>query len=208
MELGCTKLASGKVQSSEAHTVAEVGQCRQKIILFGTQRGICGRSRRDHARHFPTHQFLGQSRIFHLLTDGHLESFANKFGDVAFGRVIGHTAHGHGHALFLVARGQCDLQFTRGHLCIVEEKFVEIAQTKEKQRAGMFLLDGGVLPHQRSGRLGHLLRVRARIITNRNIISVTQFIVDAAFVPVFSLAHGATQRSHHPLMGDHRRRSY
>src|SRR5438132_7409027 len=27
-------------------------------------------------------------------------------------------------------------------------------------------LDGGVLPHQRGGRLGHLLRVRARIITN------------------------------------------
>ena len=29
----------------------------------------------------------------------------------------------------------------------------------------MLFLDGGVLPHQRGGRLGHLLRVRGRIIT-------------------------------------------
>jgi hypothetical protein len=33
----------------------------------------------------------------------------------------------------------------------------------------MLFLDGGVLPHQRSGRLGHLLRVRGRIIANESV---------------------------------------
>jgi hypothetical protein len=31
------------------------------------------------------------------------------------------------------------------------EKFAEISQAEEEQRGGMLLLDGGILPHQRSG---------------------------------------------------------
>src|SRR5579863_141770 len=69
----------------------------------------------------------------------------------------------------------------------------------------MFLLDGGVLPHQRRGRLGHLRRLRGRIITNRNpwlpgAKRLTAHLVDATairwspcawnFARIRSLAHG------------------
>src|SRR5207244_9863956 len=106
--------------------------------------------------------------------------------------MIGHAAHGHSNAFLLVARSQGDLEFPRRHQRVVEKKLVEITQAEEKQRAGMVLLDGGILPHQRGGRLAHLLRVRARIITNvapgfcdRN--HSWKSLVDAPTPPVFSL---------------------
>src|SRR3974377_1109589 len=68
---------------------------------------------------------------------------------------MGSRAHLDGDPLFLVAGGQRNLQLFRRHDSVIEEQFVEIAQTKKKQCVGMFLLDGGILPHQRSGRLGH-----------------------------------------------------
>ncbi len=144
--------------------------CCQKIIFLGAKRGIGGGARRDYAGDFAPHQFLGHTRIFHLLADRDLESFADQLGNVAFGGMMRYAAHRYGDALFFVARGQGDLQFARGQDGVVEEKLVEITQAKEQQGAGMFFLDGGILPHQRSGRLAHLWRVRARIITNDAVI--------------------------------------
>ena len=79
--------------------------------------------------------------------------------------MIGHAAHGNRNTFFLVTRGKRYLQFARGEDGIVKKKLVKITQTKEEQRAGMLFLDGGILPHQRRGRLGHFGGVRGRIIT-------------------------------------------
>ena len=165
LELGGAKFAGGKVERGESHALAVLRDRREKIVFFRTQRGICRRARRDHSRHFPPHQLLGHARIFHLLADRDLESLANQLGDVSFGGVMGYAAHGNGDTFFLVAGGERDLQFARGQDRVVKEKLVEIPQAEEQQGAGMLFLDGGILPHQRSGRLGHLWRVRGRIIT-------------------------------------------
>src|SRR6202011_5691037 len=96
-----------------------------------------------------------QARVLHLLTDRNLVSFADELADVAFGRMVGHSTHWDGDAFFLIARGQRDLQHFGRYDRVVEEKFVEVAQAKKQQCCRMIFLDGGVLPHQRSGRLGH-----------------------------------------------------
>jgi hypothetical protein len=67
--------------------------------------------------------------------------------------VVGYAAHRHGHALFLVARGERDLQFPGRDFRILEEELIEVAQAEKEKRLRMFLFDGGILPHQRGGGL-------------------------------------------------------
>ena len=165
LEFGGAKFAGGEVEGGESDALTGLRDGGEEIVFFGTERRIGRGARRDHPRDFAPHQFLGQARVFHLLADRDLESLANQLGDVALGGVVRHATHGDGDAFFLVARGQRDLQFLRRQDGVVEEKFVEIAQAKEQQGAGMLLLDGGILPHQRGGRLGHFNGLRARIIT-------------------------------------------
>jgi hypothetical protein len=85
--------------------------------------------------------------------------------------VVGDAAHGHGDAFLFVPRGKSDLKFTRGEDRVVKKEFVEISQTKKEEGAGMLFLDGGILPHQRGGRLSHFKGLRARIITNDALLS-------------------------------------
>jgi hypothetical protein len=80
--------------------------------------------------------FLGQRGIFHLVADGHAIALLDEARDVAFGRVVGHAAHGDGRAFFLVARGERDFQLARGHHGVFEEQLVEIAQAEHQQRLG------------------------------------------------------------------------
>src|SRR5207248_2494905 len=87
--------------------------------------------------------------------DGNLESFADQLGNVIFRGVIRYPAHGDGNAFFLVARGQRDLQLTRGRDRVAKKQFVKISQPEKEQSIGMLLLDRGILPHERSGGLGH-----------------------------------------------------
>ena len=130
----------------------------RKLFSSELEGRICGGAGGDDPRDFAPHQFLGQARIFDLLADRDLESLADQLRDVAFGGVVRHAAHGNGDAFFFVARGERDLQFFGGQDGVVEEKLVEISQAEEQQGAGMLLLDGGILPHQRRGRLGHFKR--------------------------------------------------
>ncbi len=165
LELGGTKFAGGEVEGGKAGALAGLRDGGEEIIFFGTERRIRRRARCDHPGDFTPHQFLGQPRVLHLFADGDLESPANQLRDIAFGGMVRHAAHGDGDTFFLIARGQRDLQFFRGQDGVVKEKLVEISQAKEQQGAGMLLLDGGILPHQRRGRLGHFSGLRARIIT-------------------------------------------
>src|SRR5216683_249959 len=171
LELGGTKLAGGKVQRGEAHTLASLGDSSEEVVFLRAQRRICRRARRNYPRDFPPHQFLGYAWILHLLADRDLESFTDQFGNVAFGCVMRNAAHGYGHTLLFVARSECDLQLVRGQNSIIEKEFVEIPQTKEEQGTGMLFLDRGILSHQWSGRLAHLKWVRGRIITKETVAS-------------------------------------
>ena len=165
LEFGGAKLAGGEVEGGEAHALAGLRDGGKEIVFLGTEGRIRRGTRRDYSGDFAPHQFLGQARVLDLLADRDLESLANQLRDIALGRMVRHATHGDGDAFFLVARGQRDLQFPGGEDRVVEEKFVEISQAEEQQRAGMLLLDGGILPHQRGGRLGHFNGLRARIIT-------------------------------------------
>ena len=136
---------------------------------------------RDHASDFAPHQFLRNARIFHLLADGDLESLADQLRDVAFGGVVGNAAHRDGDAFFLVARGQRDLQFAGGEDGVVEEKLVEVSQAEEQQGAGMLLLDGGILPHQRRGRLGHFERASCADYNKLRVRCCTRCMASAGF---------------------------
>ena len=160
MKFGGAKLAGRQIERGKAGGVSGAGHAGQKVVFLRAQMRVGRGSRREHARDLALHQLLGQPRIFHLLADGDLESFANQFGNVVFRRVIRHAAHGNGGALFFVARGERDLQFARGDHCVFEEQLVEVAQAEEQERAGMFFLDRGILPHQWSGRLGHGRKLR------------------------------------------------
>ncbi len=147
LKFGSAKLSRGEIQSRKPGPISDLRQRRQKVILLRTQRRIRRRARSHDPSYLPAHQFLGQPRVLHLLADRHLESFANELGDVAFRRMVGHPAHGNRNALFLVTRGQRNLQLARRQNCVVQEKLIEVAQPEEKQSAGMLFLDGGILPH-------------------------------------------------------------
>ena len=69
--------------------------------------------------------------------------------------MIRDAAHRDGGALFLIARGERDLEFARGNHRVLEEQLVEIAQPEHQQRVRDLLLDAVVLPHQRRGGVRH-----------------------------------------------------
>ncbi len=114
------------------------------------------RCRRDDARDFALDQFLGEPGVFHLVADGDAMALLDEARDVAFGGVIGHAAHGDGGALFLVAGGEGDFEFARGHDGVFEEELVEIAQAEQQEGVRHLLFDAVVLPHQRRGGIRHL----------------------------------------------------
>ena len=86
---------------------------------------------RKHTSDFALDQRFGDARVLHLFADGDLESFADQLGNVTFGRVVRHAAHGYCDAFFLIARGQRNLQFLRRDHGVLEEKFVKVAQAEE-----------------------------------------------------------------------------
>jgi hypothetical protein len=163
--------AGGKVESGEAYPLTGPRDSGEEIVFLRTQGRVCRGAGSDDPSYFSSHEFFCQTRIFYLLADGDFESFTDQLRDIAFSGVMGYAAHRDGDALFFVARSERDLELLRGEDGVVEEKLVEISQAEEQQGAGMLLFDGGILPHQRGGRLGHFNGVRARIITKAGVIS-------------------------------------
>ena len=66
---------------------------------------------------------------------------------MTFGGVEGNPAHGDGDPLFLVPRGQSDLEFFGRHDRVVKKHLVKVTQPKKQQGGRMIFLDRGILPH-------------------------------------------------------------
>ena len=129
---------------------------RQIIIFLGVnQPRPASRPRRNHADHFSPHNLLARPRHFHLLADRHLVPRTNQPRDIILRRVIRHPAHRHRLPLFLVPRGQSDLQNLRRHHRVIVEKLVEIPQAEKQQGRRMLLLHRMILLHQWGCRFSH-----------------------------------------------------
>ena len=135
--------------------IADGGE--EVVLARAHQGGVHGGAGRDDAHDLAFDQSLGGFGIFHLVADGDAISLLDQARDVAFGGMKRHAAHGDGGALFLVARGERDLEFARGHHGIFEEQLVKIAEAEHQQGIGDLLLDAVILPHERRGCVTHEL---------------------------------------------------
>ncbi len=79
------------------------------VLMRSKQMRVGCSSRSNNARDIALDKLFGDPRIFHLIADGDAVPLLNQSRDIAFSRMIGHAAHGNGHAFFFVSGGQCDL---------------------------------------------------------------------------------------------------
>ena len=150
------KIAGGKVHQGQTRRSVAPHHRSQIVVLPRLQHlRINGRARRHHARDLALDELFGHAGVFHLVANRHPEAPPDELGDITFGRVVRHAAHGNGRAFLLVARGEGDLEFLRGNHRIFKKQFVEIAQAKEQQGAGVALLDSAVLAHEGCGEFFH-----------------------------------------------------
>ena len=153
-KLGDSKVAGGNVHRSQAQSGTVRKNGAQEVVFPRLQQvAVAQGAGGDDPGHLPLHQLPGGLGVFDLVADGHPVAFADQLGDIGVGTVVGNPAHGDGGPLFLVARGQGDLQLAGGHHGIVEEHLVEVAQPEEQNGAGNRLLDLMVLGHHGGGGL-------------------------------------------------------
>ena len=127
----------------QVHGGQVIGLALLQHALF--QHGAGG----DDPQHIPLHQALGQSRVLHLLADGHLVALAQQLGHIALVGVVGHAAHGR---LLLgrpgpVPGGEGQVQLPGGGAGILVEHLVEIAQAEKQDAVRQFILDPVILLH-------------------------------------------------------------
>ena len=135
------------------------------IIIFGfhqhrTFRHGAGRYDADDVA---LHQPLRQGRVLHLLTDGDLVALCDQPRDIALRGMIRHAAHGNlilrAFVLSMVARGERQVEFTRGNARVLLEHLIKIAQPEKQQAVRITLLDRIILLHH-GGEFGHKQNLR------------------------------------------------
>ena len=142
---GAAEFAGGHVAEGDAAPVAAELHGADIIAPLFLQHGALGDGAGgDDADHIPLHQALGQGGILHLLADGNLIALGDEPGDIGLGAVIGHAAHGRAQLRVLhvpVPGGECQVQLPGGHLGVVIEHLVKIAQPEKQQAIRVLLLD-------------------------------------------------------------------
>ena len=132
IQLGNTELAGRDIDVRQPGPAAVAGYGGKVIVLMRAQQvRVSSGAGRDDARDLALDQLLAGAGRFHLIADGDAIALLNEARDVPFGRMIGNTAHGNRHSLFLIARGERDFELACGGDGIFEEELVEIAQAKE-----------------------------------------------------------------------------
>ena len=98
----------------------------------------------ENLRHVALDELPGLG-VFELVADGDFLAVLEEFADVAFGGVMRNAAH-----RGAVAGREREVEQTGGGFRIVEKHLVEIAETKQQQCVGRYLvLDAPVLLHHR-----------------------------------------------------------
>ncbi len=128
-EFGGAEFAGGEIEGGEANdaTRSLPWRATAQRKLFSSEpscesAAVPGVTTRVTSRRT---SFLVSFGILDLVADGDLISLANELGDVAFGGVVGNSAHGEGDAIDLLARGEGDLELARGDDGVIEEELVE-----------------------------------------------------------------------------------
>ena len=115
----------------------------------------------DDPDHVPLDDALGQGRVLGLLADGHLVALGDEPGDIALSAVVGDAAHGGALLRVLdgpVPGGQGQVQLPGGHLGVLIEHLIEIAQA-EKQQAILIVLLALVILSFHGSKLCHDLTI-------------------------------------------------
>ena len=144
------ELAGGDVEVREAGRTA-LGQQRHEIVrCLGLELLVVDDGAgRDDADHLTLDDALGELGILDLIGDRDLEAARDQLGQVVFGGVMGHAAHGHRVLFALVAAGERQIERARHHHRVVEEHLVEVAEAEEEDAVGVAAFDLEILPHQR-----------------------------------------------------------
>jgi hypothetical protein len=109
-------LAGGKLDAGHRRLAAAHRDGRQAIGASCIQQAFFGEcARRHHADHIAVHHRLGAAlsglrRVLHLLADSDLEAGADQLGEIGFGGMHRHPAHGDRVAAVLPAGGERDAQ--------------------------------------------------------------------------------------------------
>ena len=157
---GDIECAGGNIAESKAELFAAI-QAGKIVVLALLQHTAFGDGAGgDNAGDLPLHKALGGGGICHLFADGYLVTLLHQPCDVGIHTVIRNAAHG--SLLFLgltaVTGGQSQIQLPGGHLRVLVEHFIEIAQTEKQDAVLIIVLDRAVLPpHGRHFRIlgGH-----------------------------------------------------
>ena len=100
-QFGDAELAGGDIHVGHAGALPGSRYGRQVVILVRAQQvRVGGGAGRDDAGDLALHQLLRHRRIFHLVADGDAVALLNQPRDIAFGRMVGHAAHGDGRRPF------------------------------------------------------------------------------------------------------------
>src|SRR5690606_1378246 len=125
--------AARKLEPCEPEALALQVQAREQRVATRLQERIVGYGpRRDDADDLPLDRSFRLRGIADLLADGDGLAAADELGDVTFRAVIRDARHRNGLARRLPARGQRDVEQTRGPLRVVVEQFIKVAHPIEQ----------------------------------------------------------------------------
>ena len=150
-------LAGGQLDAGDGCGPRPHRHGRQPVGAPGVEEAVLGQGAGgDHPDDVAADDGLGAPplrlrRVLHLLADRHLEAGADQLGQIGFGGVDRHAAHGDGLAGVLAAGGQGDAEGRRRLAGVLEEEFIEVAHAEEDEGVGLSRLGLEELGHDRRG---------------------------------------------------------
>jgi len=144
-ELGGAKVSGGEIEQGDGGGVGGDVERAEEVVLLLAEGGVKRGAGGEDAGDLAADDLFGELGVFHLLTDGDAEAFAQESLEVALGGVVGDAAHGHG--ALAVAGGEGDLQLAAGDDGVVVEELVKVAHAEEDEGVGVLAFGGHELLH-------------------------------------------------------------
>ena len=124
---------------------------RSDVVGAGRLESLCiaDQARGSNFDDLAPHESFGLARILHLLGNRDRMARAEKPADIAFHRVVRHTAHGYRIGRVAIARGEHEIKQWGGDAGIVEKELVEVPHAVQQQGVAGLSLERQVLLHHR-----------------------------------------------------------